>query len=75
MVFSIGGSTIHNCASKNIFYYLDIKTFMNDVISGVYKWLDDNQGIPHIEENFKKMIKITDRDPGEFVGSVGPFIS
>ena len=48
---------------------------MNDVISGAYKWLDDNQGVPHIEENFKKMIKIFDRNPGEFVGGVGPFIA
>lgn len=75
MVFSISGGSIHNCASKNIFYYLDIKTFMNDVISGAYNWLDDNQGVLHIEENFKKMIKIADRDPGGFTGGIGPYIA
>ena len=74
MVFYVGDGHIHRCAS-NDFYYLDIERFMNDVISAACEWLDENQGVPHIDENFSKMIKINDRDPGGFVGGRGPFIS
>ena len=74
IAFAIGGNTIHMCNFGGV-YYLDIQTFMEDVISGVERWTDDVRNVPHVEENRKKMVKVHKHDPGHGIGGIGPYIS
>jgi len=69
VVFMINprGVSVHKC-NFNGFYYLDIETFMNDVISGVYKNIQEKKDDPIFNANKEKMIKITDKDPGRGIG-------
>ena len=66
--------TIHMCNFGGV-YYLDIQTFMEDVISGVERWTDDVRNVPHVEENRKKMVKVHKHDPGHGIGGMGTYIS
>jgi hypothetical protein len=74
IAFAIGGSRIHMCNFGGV-YYLDIQTFMEDVISGVERWTDDVRNVPHVEENRHKMVKVRNYDPGHGIGGKGQYIS
>lgn len=77
-VFSIGGVEIHNSVSKTnlgTYFYVSIEKFMNDVISGIYMWLDDVDGDERVDEAFEKLIKRMNYDPGRMVGGQGPFFA
>ena len=74
IAFAIGGSRIHMCNFGGV-YYLDIQTFMEDVISGVERWTDDVRNVTHVEENRKKMVKVSNYDPGHGIGGKGKYIS
>ena len=73
IAFRLGPGKVHMCNFSGI-YYLDIKTFMEDVIAGVEKWTIDVKGVVHIEENRKKMVKFRNYDPGKGVGN-GTYIA
>ena len=73
IAFGLHSSKIHMCNFGGV-YYLDIKTFMEDVISGVEEWTDDVRNLPHVEENRKKMVKVLNYDPGHGTGN-GTYMS
>ncbi len=73
IAFRTGTSKVHMCNFSGV-YYLDIETFMEDVISGVERWTDDVRNVPHVEENRKKIVKVLNYDPGHGIGN-GTYIS
>ena len=73
IAFRIRSGAVHRCNFHGI-YYLDIETFMEDVISAVEKWTDDVRNLAHVEENRKKMVKIHNYAPGHGIGN-GTYIS
>jgi hypothetical protein len=73
IAFRTGPSKVHKCNFGGV-YYLDIETFMEDVISGVERWTDDVRNVPHVEENRKKIVKVLNYDPGHGIGN-GTYIS
>ncbi|MFC1956636.1 hypothetical protein ACFLWZ_09040 [Chloroflexota bacterium] len=73
IAFSVGQGQVHKCNFGRI-YYLDIETFMEDVIKGVDNWLTDVKGIAHVKENRKKMVKILNYDLGHGIGGNGIYI-
>jgi len=73
IAFRVGPGKVHEFNSRGV-YYLDIETFMQDVISGVEKWTGDVRNLAHIEENRKKMVKVLNYDPGQGIGN-GIYIS
>ena len=74
IAFAIEGNTIHRCNFGGV-YYLDIQTFMEDVISATERWTNDTANLPHVEENRKKMVKVRDYDPGHGIGGWGKYIA
>jgi len=73
LAFYIGPAKVHMCNFNGV-YYLDIETFMNDVIKGVKKWIKDTEDLSFVKKNKKRMIKIVDYDPGGGIGK-GKFIT
>ncbi len=73
IAFRVGPGKVHMCNFSGI-YYLDIETFMEDVIAGVEKWTIDVKGVVHVEENRKKMVKLLNYDPGKGIGN-GTYIA
>jgi len=73
IAFRTATSKVHMCNFSGV-YYLDIETFMEDVISGAERWTDDVKNVPHVEENRKKILKVLNYDPGHGVGN-GTYIS
>jgi|GEM_PF-6414741 len=73
IAFRMGPGKVHMCNFGGV-YYLDIETFMEDVISGVERWTDDVRNLTHVEENLKKIVKVLNYDPGHGVGN-GTYIS
>ena len=73
IAFRTGTSKVHMCNFSGV-YYLDIETFMEDVISGVERWTDDVKNVPHVVENRKKVVKVLNYDPGHGIGN-GTYIS
>ena len=73
IAFRTSTSKVHMCNFSGV-YYLDIETFMENVISGVERWTDDVKNVPHVEENRKKIIKVLNYDPGHGIGN-GTYIS
>ena len=74
IAFAIERSRIHMCNFGGV-YYLDIETFMEDVISAAERWTNDTANIPHVEENRKKIVKVLNYDPGHGIGGKGTYIS
>lgn len=74
IAFAIGGTTIHKCNFGGV-YYLDIETFMEDVITGVERWTYDVRNVPHVEENRNKIVKVHNYDLGHGIGGKGRYIS
>jgi hypothetical protein len=70
IAFRIGQGTIHCCNFNGVFF-LDIKTFMEDVIKGVLKWSEDAKAFPHVIKNLSLLINITNIDPsgGKRIGT------
>ena len=73
IAFRMGATKVHMCNFNGV-YYLDIETFMEDVISGVERWTDDARNLPHVEENRKRIVKVLNYDPGHGIGN-GTYIS
>lgn len=73
IAFRTGTTKVHMCNFGGV-YYLDIETFMEDVISGAERWTDDVKNVPHVEANRKKMVKVLNYDPGHGIGN-GTYIS
>jgi hypothetical protein len=73
IAFRTGPSKVHMFNSGGV-YYLDIETFMEDVISALERWTDDVKNVPHVEENRKKIVKVLNYDPGHGIGN-GTYIS
>lgn len=73
IAFRTGATKVHMCNFNGV-YYLDIETFMEDVINGVEKWTHDVRNLAHVEENRKKMVKVLNYDPGQGIGN-GIYIS
>lgn len=62
IAFRIGAGTFHCCNFEGTFY-LDIKMFMDDVISGVLKWIEDTKTDNNVILNKSRMIKISNVSP------------
>jgi len=73
IAFRTATGKVHMCNFGGV-YYLDIETFMEDVISGVENWTRDVQDMPHVKENLKKTIQVLNYDPGHGIGH-GTYIS
>lgn len=74
IAFCTGTNKVHKCNSGGI-YYLDIETFMEDVISGVERWTNDVRNVPHVETNRNKIVKVLNYDPGRLIGGSGTYIT
>ncbi|MFC2010770.1 hypothetical protein ACFLUR_00560 [Chloroflexota bacterium] len=68
IAFRVGPGKVHMCNFSGI-YYLDIETFMEDVIAGVKIWTIDVKDVVHVKENREKMVKILNYDPGKGIGN------
>lgn len=62
IAFRIGTGTFHCCNFGGVFF-LDIKTFMEDLIQAVFKWIEETKDILHVIQNFSQIIKTTNLDP------------
>lgn len=73
IAFRVGPGKVHMCNFGGV-YYLDIQTFMEDVIKGVEEWLDDVGNSPHVQHNLARTVKVLNHDPGHGIGN-GTYIS
>ena len=73
VAFRTATGKVHMCNFGGV-YYLDIETFMEDVISAVENWARDVQATPHVKENLKKTVQVLNYDPGQGIGH-GTYIS
>ena len=62
IAFRIGKGTFHCCNFEGV-YYLDIKTFMEDLINAVLKWMNESREDPDFKKNYSHMIKTTNVPP------------